>query len=224
VHLVGFIIRIYHDARSRERKIRLCDLYNWKNEQDLPAVREFIHKIQWFYADHLGLLYLFFLFQLGIDTCILQFVITWSVNSYSCELIFITGQYCRCLSCKATYYYFIIFIFRGSTALVGHILLDVQDSRSYSDAILDRNPLDERSALHRDLYLTTHDTHKRQTSMPTAGYEPAIPASERSQTHASDRTVTGIGTHYLVILNFNWRSVICTQYSCYSPMLYQLWP
>jgi hypothetical protein len=25
--------------------------------------------------------------------------------------------------------------------------------------------------------LTTHNTHKRQTSMPTAGFEPAIPTS-----------------------------------------------
>jgi hypothetical protein len=31
---------------------------------------------------------------------------------------------------------------------------------------LGRTPLDEWSALRRYLYLTTHDTHKRQTSMP----------------------------------------------------------
>jgi len=29
--------------------------------------------------------------------------------------------------------------------------------------------------------------------MPRAGFEPAIPASERPQTHASDRAATGIG-------------------------------
>ena len=29
-----------------------------------------------------------------------------------------------------------------------------------------RTPLDERSARRRDLYLTTHDTHNRQISMP----------------------------------------------------------
>ena len=29
--------------------------------------------------------------------------------------------------------------------------------------------------------------------MPPAGFEPAIPASERPQTHALDRTATGIG-------------------------------
>jgi hypothetical protein len=42
-----------------------------------------------------------------------------------------------------------------------------------------RIPLDEWSTRRRDLYLTTHNTHKRQTSMPPAGLEPAIPASER---------------------------------------------
>ena len=29
--------------------------------------------------------------------------------------------------------------------------------------------------------------------MPPAGFEPAIPASERKQTHALDRTGSGIG-------------------------------
>jgi hypothetical protein len=30
--------------------------------------------------------------------------------------------------------------------------------------------------------------------MPQAGFEPAIPASERTKTHVLDRTATGIGT------------------------------
>jgi hypothetical protein len=51
-----------------------------------------------------------------------------------------------------------------------------------------------RSARRRDLYLTTHNTHKIETSVPPAGFEPAIPASERLQTQALDRAVTGIGT------------------------------
>jgi len=32
-----------------------------------------------------------------------------------------------------------------------------------------RTPLDEWSARHRDLYLKTHNTHNRQTSMPPGG-------------------------------------------------------
>ena len=57
-----------------------------------------------------------------------------------------------------------------------------------------RTPLDKWSACRRDLYLTTHDTHNRQTSMPTAGFEPVIPANERQQTHVLDRAATGIGS------------------------------
>ena len=58
-------------------------------------------------------------------------------------------------------------------------------------------PLDEGPALRRDLYLTKHNTHNRQTSMPPAGFEPTIPVSERPQTHALDRAVTGIGRELL---------------------------
>ena len=37
-----------------------------------------------------------------------------------------------------------------------------------------RTPLYEWSARPRDLYLTTHNTHNRQTSMPPAGFETAV--------------------------------------------------
>ena len=42
-----------------------------------------------------------------------------------------------------------------------------------------RTPLDEWSARRRHLYLTTHDTHNRQISMPPVGFEPKISAGER---------------------------------------------
>ena len=42
-----------------------------------------------------------------------------------------------------------------------------------------RTPLDEWSAHRRDLYLTTHDTHNRQISMPPVGFKPTISAGER---------------------------------------------
>ena len=54
---------------------------------------------------------------------------------------------------------------------------------------------DQPDTEHRDLYLTSHNTDKRQISMTPAGFEPTIPASERLQTHALDRTATGIGHH-----------------------------
>ena len=40
---------------------------------------------------------------------------------------------------------------------------------------------------------TTHNTRKRQTTVPPAGFESTIPASERPQTHALDRPASGIG-------------------------------
>jgi hypothetical protein len=59
---------------------------------------------------------------------------------------------------------------------------------------LGRNPLYESSARRRDFYLTTQNTHNRQTSIPPAGIEPTIPVSGRQQTHTSDRVATGIGS------------------------------
>jgi len=38
------------------------------------------------------------------------------------------------------------------------------------------------SPRRKDLYLTTHNTHKRQASMPPTGFKPAIPARELQQT------------------------------------------
>ena len=63
-----------------------------------------------------------------------------------------------------------------------------------------RTPLDECSAQRRDLYLTTYNTHKRQTFMLLAGFESTIPASELPQNYAVDRAATGNQLHYLVII------------------------
>ena len=57
-----------------------------------------------------------------------------------------------------------------------------------------RASLDEISARLRDLYLTTHNTHNRQTSMPPVGFEPTISASVRPQTYPLDRKATGTGS------------------------------
>jgi hypothetical protein len=73
---------------------------------------------------------------------------------------------------------------------------------------LGRTPLDEGSARRRDLYLTTHNTHKRQTSMPPAGFEPTIPASERPQTQALDCAATGIGVQCKSIHKYKRRHIL----------------
>jgi len=53
--------------------------------------------------------------------------------------------------------------------------------------------------LVRDLYLTTHNTHSRQTSMPPVVFEPTLPASERPQSHALDRAATGFDSEILCV-------------------------
>ena len=73
----------------------------------------------------------------------------------------------------------------------------IKYSKSYSDDTqwhftVGRTPLDEWSARRRELYLTKHNTHKRQTSMPPAVFEPIIPASDRPQTLALDRSTNEI--------------------------------
>jgi hypothetical protein len=82
---------------------------------------------------------------------------------------------------------------------------------------LDRTPLDEWSVRRRDLYITTHNTHKRQTSMPPAGFEPTVPAIERPQTHSLGRAAIGIGIiynysscfqHLLSFIYCSWNGVV----------------
>jgi hypothetical protein len=79
----------------------------------------------------------------------------------------------------------------------------------YTKAVC-RNHLGVGSARHTD-YLTTHNTHKRQTSMSPAGFESTIPASERPQTHTLDRAATGMGLmfslSYLLILTSSFYSL-----------------
>ena len=81
----------------------------------------------------------------------------------------------------------------GSTAPLDLGLL-YEVPRSHRLTTFGRSPLDEWSSHRRDLYRTTHNNHKRQTSVRSAGFEPAIPASERLQIHSLDRRATVIGT------------------------------
>ena len=70
-----------------------------------------------------------------------------------------------------------------------------------------RTPLDEWSARLSDLYITTHNTHNRQTSMPPVGFEPTTPVAERPQTYALDHSATGIG--WLFIMLTNVTEILC---------------
>ena len=69
--------------------------------------------------------------------------------------------------------------------------------------IFGRTPLDKWLARHRDLYLTTHNTHNWQTYMPTVGFEPTISAGEWPQTHTWGRTANGTGSSDTTYLKTN---------------------
>ena len=92
-----------------------------------------------------------------------------------------------------TYIYIYMCVFScGTTAILGH--------RPPQTQTICRTPLDEGSAHRGGIYLTTHTTHTRQTSMPPAGFDYGTPESERPQTHAVDGAAIRIGTYsvYLV--------------------------
>jgi hypothetical protein len=71
---------------------------------------------------------------------------------------------------------------------LGRIILQVSTSQQ-----LHKPHTDEWSARRRDLYLTTYNSRRNRHPCRPAGFETAIPTSERPQTHALDRTATGIG-------------------------------
>jgi len=77
-----------------------------------------------------------------------------------------------------------------------------------------RTPLDEISARSRNLYLTTHDTHNRQTSMPPVGFEPTISAGERPQTY--DLRPRGHWDRHIIFIAkwIHHASVLMARYGC----------
>jgi hypothetical protein len=74
----------------------------------------------------------------------------------------------------------ILFFTCGTTTLMGPRPLHCWSSEiTHRHTAFFRTPLEEGSAQRRGLYVTTHNTHKRQTSMISAVFEPAIPPSYR---------------------------------------------
>jgi len=93
--------------------------------------------------------------------------------------------------------------FRGSTAPIGHRPPYCWGFKiTLRHTTLGGTPLQEWSARRRNLHLTTNNTHKRQLSMSSAGFEPPIPARERPQNHAFDHAITGIGWNHNTFILF----------------------
>jgi len=81
--------------------------------------------------------------------------------------IIIMDLYTKCLCIRL----FFLLWRCDPTRVMASLFLTFLDHTQRRTAV-GRTPLDEWSARRRDLYLTTHDTHNRQTSMPPVGFEP----------------------------------------------------
>ena len=77
----------------------------------------------------------------------------------------------------------------------GRLILEVCRSQWYTT--VGRTPPNEGSACRKYLYLTTHNVHERQTSMPIAGFEP-----NPSKREAADLRLRPLG---------HWDLLICLQ-------------
>lgn len=73
-------------------------------------------------------------------------------------------------------------------------------------ATLDRTPLEELSARRRDRCRTKYITRKKQTSMPSAGLEPAVPVCKRPKTHTLDRAAAFLTCYLLIISGCNYQA------------------
>ena len=87
-----------------------------------------------------------------------------------------------------------------------------------------RTPLDEWSARPRDLYLSAHNTHNRQTSMPLVRFQTTISAGEWLQTYALDHAATGTGKHGSLLHQILSVSSLCflvqlIMYYCYENII-----
>jgi hypothetical protein len=74
----------------------------------------------------------------------------------------------------------------------GLLIIEASQSLSVRHTTVGRTPLDEWSARRRPLPDNTQ--HWQETDIHAfCGIQPTVPATERPQTHASDRSATGIG-------------------------------
>jgi len=75
---------------------------------------------------------------------------------------------------------------------VGRLIVEVSRSHIIRHTQLVRIILTSDQLGAEAATYTTHNPHNARTSMPSAGFEPAIPATQRLQTDALDRTAAGI--------------------------------
>ena len=102
----------------------------------------------------------------------------------------------KCFILNISYLIYVLFFWRcDPTRVIASSFLRFLDHTQRRSTV-GSTLLDEWSARRRHIYLTTHYTHNRQTSVPPVGFEPTISAGERPQIYALDRAATGTGISY----------------------------
>jgi hypothetical protein len=101
-----------------------------------------------------------------------------------------------CHPCPVPHYLIFYFLWRRcpTQGMTSSTLRSLDHTQRHT--IFGTSPLDEWSARRRDLYLTIHNTQKRQTSMTTVGFKPTISVGERPQIHGLYRAASG-SSYYL---------------------------
>ena len=93
--------------------------------------------------------------------------------------------------------------------LADHSLLAYEVSLSHTTTRHSQQDSSGRVIIRRrDLYLTTHNTHNRQTSMTPVGFEPTIAAGKRPQSFYYTHTHTHTHTYiYIYIYIYIYRHI-----------------
>jgi hypothetical protein len=107
-----------------------------------------------------------------------------------------------------------VFFFCGTTAELGPRSLIVEVYRSHTTRHTEPVGLlwTSDQPVAEGASYTTHNRLKRQTFMPSAGFEPAIPLVKRLQTCVLHRTATGIGRCLYFLFVFQNRYIIIRLY------------
>jgi hypothetical protein len=96
-----------------------------------------------------------------------------------------------------------------------HVTIVMQQTHYYSTVtitLLWKCNMVHRSCYHGKRNMSQYK-HKKQTSKPSAKFEPAIPATKRPQNYATDREATGIGSVIPTTLNRRQNFIFKGQHS-----------
>ena len=131
------------------------------------------------------------IFKLIQEYLFCQFFLIWSINSLSCCTIFLHFTIIEAALLFSHSLFPLLWLCGPTQAMASSFLRFLH--HTWRHITVGRTPLDEWSAHCRDLYLTTHNTHNRQTTMPPVVFEPTISAGEWPQTYALDCMATETG-------------------------------